>query len=80
MRTSVLLLLCSLAGVLAGGAVIGRWALGLAIIADSVAVGAFALRRDDGVPEAPPLQDLQPNAWAMAGSVSSVLERYKAAS
>jgi hypothetical protein len=33
------MLLCSLAGVLGGAALIGRWALGVAIIADSVAVG-----------------------------------------
>jgi hypothetical protein len=46
MRTSVVLLLCSLAGVLLGAALIGRWALGLAVIADSVAVGVFALLRD----------------------------------
>ena len=48
MRLSVILLLVSLAGVLAGGWLIGRWALGLAVIADSVAVGAYALLRDDG--------------------------------
>ena len=48
MRSSVLLLLCSLAGILGGAALIGRWALGLALIADSIAVGVYALRRDDG--------------------------------
>jgi hypothetical protein len=79
MRTSALLLLCSLAGVLAGGWLTGRVGFGLCVIADSVAVGVFALRRDDGVPPVP-LQDLQPNAWAVAGSVSSVLDRYRAAS
>ena len=79
MRSSVVLLLVSLAGVLGGAALIGMWALGLAIIADSVAVGVYALRRDDGVP-APQMQDLQPNAWAVAGSVSSILDRYRAAS
>jgi hypothetical protein len=48
MRLSAVLLVCSLAGVLGGAALIGTWALGLAIIADSVAVGAWALLRDDG--------------------------------
>jgi hypothetical protein len=47
-RLSAVLLLCSLAGVLGGAALIGIWALGLAIIADSVAVGVYALQRDDG--------------------------------
>jgi hypothetical protein len=79
MRASVLLLLCSLAGVLAGGWLTGRVGFGLCVIADSVAVGVYALRRDDGVP-APPLQDLQPNAWAVAGTVHDVLERARVAS
>jgi len=46
MRTSAVLLCCSLAGVIAGAALIGLWAVGLAVIADSVAVGVFALLRD----------------------------------
>ena len=48
MRLSVGLLLVSLLGVVAGGWLIGRWALGVAVIADSVAVGVYALLRDDG--------------------------------
>ena len=79
MRTSVLMLLGALAGILVGGWLTGRVGFGLCVIADSVAVGVYALRRDDGVP-APQMQDLQPNAWAVAGSVSSILERYRAAS
>ena len=71
MRSSVLLLLVSLAGILGGAALIGVWALGLAIIADSVAVGVFALLRD--TPAAPSVRDVP-------GTVSSVLERYRAAS
>jgi hypothetical protein len=47
-RLSVVLLLLSLAGVLGGAALIATWALGLAVIADSVAVGVYALLRDDG--------------------------------
>jgi hypothetical protein len=48
MRLSAVLLLCSLAGVLGGAWLIGRWALGAAIVADSVAVAAWALFHDDG--------------------------------
>ena len=64
MRLSAVLLLLSLAGVLGGAALIGRWALGAAVIADSVAVGAFALLRDDDgrrqpqVHEVPTLADI----------------------
>lgn len=47
MRLSAVLLLLSLAGIMGGAALIGVWALGLAIVADSVAVGVFALLRDD---------------------------------
>jgi hypothetical protein len=48
MRLSVVLLLLSLAGILAGGWLTGRLGLGLCVIADSVAVGFWALRLDDG--------------------------------
>lgn len=48
MRLSVVLLLCSLAGVLGGAALIGLQALGVAVIFDSLAVGVYALLRDDG--------------------------------
>ena len=54
MRLSVVLLLLSLAGVLGGGWLIGRQALGLCVIADSVAVGVYALLRDDGRGQAAP--------------------------
>ncbi len=61
MRQSVVLLLCSLAGIILGASLIGLWAVGLAIIADSAAVGVYALLRDDegravpGVHEVPTL-------------------------
>ena len=71
MRSSVLLLLVSLAGVLGGAALIGVWALGLAIIFDSLAVGVYALLRD--TPAAPSVRAVQ-------SSVASVLERARAAS
>jgi hypothetical protein len=48
-----MLLLVSLAGIMGGAALIGVWALGLAVIADSVAVGVYALLRDDGGRVAP---------------------------
>ena len=54
MRLSVVLLGVSLAGVLAGGWLTGRLGFGLCVIADSVAVGAWALLRDDGRAAAAP--------------------------
>jgi hypothetical protein len=47
-RLSVVLLACSLLGLAAGGWLIGRWALGVAIMVDSLLVGLWALFRDDG--------------------------------
>jgi hypothetical protein len=57
-RRSVVLLLCSLAGVLGGAALIGLWALGVAIIADSVAVGVYALLADDGSEARPSVHEV----------------------
>ena len=54
MRLSVVLLAVSLLGVLAGGWLTGRLGFGLCVIADSVAVGFCALRRDDGAGEQQP--------------------------
>jgi hypothetical protein len=73
-RASVLLLLCSLAGVLAGGWLTGRVGFGLCVIADSVAVAVFVLLRDDGVPAQ------QPAVRSVPGTVADVLERARAAS
>jgi hypothetical protein len=70
MRLSVVLLLCSLAGVLGGAALIGTWALGLAVIADSVAVGVFALLRDAG--------DRARPSVAQVPTLAQVLERARA--
>jgi hypothetical protein len=69
-RLSVFLLLCSLAGVLGGAALIGVWALGVAIIADSVAVGVYALLRDDGDRARPSVHEMP--------TLSQVLERARA--
>jgi hypothetical protein len=71
MRLSVILLLLSLAGVMGGAALIGLWALGLAIVADSVAVGVYALLRDDSGRVAPSVEDV---------SLPAILERARRAS
>lgn len=54
MRLSVALLAVSLLGVLAGGWLTGRLGFGLCVIADSVALGAWAVLRDDGRPRPEP--------------------------
>ena len=60
MRWSVFLLLCSLAGVIGGAFLIGRWAVGAAIIFDSLAVGGFVLFRDDSMPGPSPQEESVP--------------------
>jgi hypothetical protein len=67
---SIILLLCSLAGVLAGAALIGLPALGGAVIFDSLAVGVWALARDDGAGVQRPA--------AGVPSLAQVLERARA--
>lgn len=54
MRLSAVLLAVSLLGVLAGGWLTGRLGFGLCVIADSLAVGVWALARDDGTGRAEP--------------------------
>ena len=73
MRLSVVLLVAALAGVLGGGWLIGRWAFGLCLIADSVAVGVFAVLRDDGRPRA------EPQVYGVP-TLSQVLEKARNAS
>jgi len=58
MRLSLVLLVLALAGVLGGGALIGLPALGGCLIFDSLAVGAWALLRDDGSREAPSVHEV----------------------
>lgn len=72
MRQSVVLLLCSLAGIMGGAALIGLWALGLAIVADSVAVGVYALLREDSGRAAPSVHEVP--------TLANVLERARNAS
>jgi len=71
MRSSVVLLLCALAGVLGGGALIGLPALGACLIFDSLCVGVFALLREEGKHAAPSLHAVP--------TVGDVLERYRGA-
>jgi len=51
LRLNAVLLAVALAGVIGGAYLIGRWAVGCAIIVDSLALGVYALLRD--VPEKP---------------------------
>jgi len=71
MRLSVVLLLVSLAGVLGGAALIGLPALGAAVIFDSLCVGVWALRWDDGQPG--------PQVREVAPALGNVLERARRA-
>lgn len=68
MRLSAVLLACSLLGVLAGGWLTGRLGFGLAVIGDSLAVGAWALLRDDG-------RGREPEAVHGVPALHDVLER-----
>lgn len=55
MRLPVALLLLAAAGVVGGAWLIAPWAVGLAVIADSVALAAFALLWDRKEPAEPGL-------------------------
>ena len=70
MRLSVVLLLLSLAGVLGGGALIGLSALGGCLIFDSLAVGIYALYRDDGRGARPSVHEVS--------TLATVFERARA--
>lgn len=70
MRLSVVLLVFALAGVLGGAALIGVPVLGGAVIFDSLAVGAWALLRDDDSRAAPSLHEVP--------TLAQVLERARA--
>jgi hypothetical protein len=48
--TSALLVVAGLAGALGGGALIGRWCLGLVLLAESAGAIWLGLNRDDGTP------------------------------
>ncbi len=68
---SVVLLVFSLLGVLAGGWLTGRLGFGLCVIADSAALGVFAVLRDDGREPQPQVHDVP--------TLAQVLERARGA-
>lgn len=70
MRLSAVLLVLSLLGVVAGAVLVGRWAVGCAVVFDSLCVGVWALLHDDGQPVAPQVHD--------APTLAQVLERARA--
>ena len=72
MRLSAVLLVMSLAGLVGGAWLVGPWAVGVAVMADSLLVGGWALFRDDGRPEQPPA--------ARGTTLADVLERARRAS
>lgn len=71
MRQSVILLACSAAGILGGGALIGLWALGLCLIFVSLVTGFYALSRDDGTGAVPQLHQVPT-------TLQAILERARA--
>lgn len=75
MRTSALLLMLSLLGIVAGGVLIGRWAVGVGVIFDSLCVGGWALLRDDEGRDEVPAR-FQPGGLTLA----EVLERARRSS
>jgi hypothetical protein len=78
-RLSIALLLASALGMVGGAWLIGRWAVGCAVIFDSLALGAWALwGYDDGQPAVPP-QVLEASPAPGVWSVPDILERARAA-
>ena len=76
MRLPLVLLACSLAGVIGGAFLIGMWAVGCAVIFDSLALGTFAVwGYDDG--SGPQGLDAAPYE---APTLEQVLERARRAS
>ena len=76
MRTQLILLAVSLLGIIGGAFLIGRWAVGCAVIFDSLALGAFAVwGYDDG--SGPQGLDAAPYE---APTLEQVLERARRAS
>jgi hypothetical protein len=71
-RSAVLLLLVSLAGILGGAVLVGTWALGLAIMADSLLLGLWALFRDDG-------REAEPPSVHKVATLDTILERARRA-
>ena len=72
MRLPIVLLCCSLAGVLGGGALIGVWALGVCLIFCSLATGVWALFHDDG-------EGAQPQVHGIPADVQKFMDRVRGA-
>ena len=75
MRLSAFLLVLALLGIVAGGVLIGRWAVGVAVIFDSLCIGWWALQRDDEGRDEVPAR-LKPGGLTLA----EVLERARRSS
>lgn len=71
-RLSVILLACSVAGILGGGALIGTAALGGCLIFCSLCTAGWALARDDG--------QAAPSVHAVPRTLHDILERARQAS
>jgi hypothetical protein len=71
-RLSIALLLASLLGVIGGAFLIGRWAVGCAVIFDSLCAGAWAVwGYDDG-------EDARPQVAEAPMTLQQVLDRARA--
>lgn len=71
MRLSLVLLCCSVAGILGGGALIGLWALGVCLIFCSLCAGAWALFHDDG-------SEARPQVRGVPVTLQQVFDRVRA--
>ena len=71
MRLPAFLLVASLLGVVAGAWLIGKAAVGGAVIFDSLCAGGWALFHDDGVPA-------RPQVHAVGPTLAQVLDRARA--
>lgn len=71
MRSSVLLTVAGLLGVILGAALIARWAVGLAVVGDSLALAAYGLLRESGGRPVPSVHEVP--------TLHQVLERAKGA-
>ena len=70
MRLSAVLLVFSLLGVVAGASLVGEWAVGVAVIFDSLCVGLWALVRETGEGAQPQVHEVP--------TLAQVLERARA--
>jgi hypothetical protein len=71
-RLHAFLLVGALLGVVGGAFLIAPWAVGCAIVFDSLAVGGWALFHDDGTPDRPQVHEVP------GSSLQQVLDRARA--